>query len=988
MSLLNLKEIESRIRNFWETHKIPQKLTQFDPKKPKFYLLDGPPYVNAEPHVGHIKTTTLKDVWSKFKLMQGFSVWHQPGFDTHGLPIENMVEKELKISSKKEIEKIGVEKFIELCKQKATGNERVWLELYKQLGAWRGYQEPYLTYENYYIESAWWTIKRLHERGLLYQGEKPTYWCTHCQTALAGYEVTDSYANLKDPYIFVKFPIKGKPNEFLLVFTTTPWTLVDNVAIAVHPEADYVKLKVENEFWILAEKRVEKVMELVGKAYEVVEKFKGKELEEIEYEAVLDVPVQKELKNARKVILSIPVLKSKSYKHGVLEKLKELKEEFEEFVNVEEGTGLVHVAPGHGPEDFFVGQHYNLPVLSEVDDEGKFTERAGKLKGLYVKDADRLIIEELKKKNLLAYASYVVHSYPLCWRCKNPLIFRLTKQWFLSIEPIKEQMLKGNEKVRWLPPFGKDRFRNWLKDAVDWCISRQRYWGIPLPIWICEKCGKVEVIGSLKELKAKALESLPEKLDLHKHEVDKIHLKCSKCNSKMKRVKDVLDVWFDSGIAPWASLGYPFKHKEVFERLWPVDLIDESQDQIRGWFYSLMFCGVATFGEVPYKRVAMNGWVLDEKGEKMSKSLGNVVWAQEALEKLGADALRMYYCWEVAPWETQKFSFKTAQEIVRALNIFWNSFNFYLTYAKDFEFTLSNLELEDRWILSRLNSLIKKVTLHLENFEFNKAGRALVEFVTNELSRVYIKKIRDRVWVFSDSKTKSQALTVLFEVFYQLAKLFAPITPFLSEEIYQKLKRFKQLKTSVFEERWPEAKEEFIDLELESQFEKVLKVVEIGYAARQKTGLKLRWPVKEVLVECDAETKKAIQKLKPILKFFLNCKRIGFGKGDETYEVAEEKGIRVWVKKVLDAELKEEAFLREFIRNVQECRKKFGFRVEERIRLQVNAPTSLTKILEKNESLISREVGSGILEFGKSELKNQGKFEFEGQAIEFSFEKL
>jgi len=988
MSLLNLKEIEVRIRNFWEANKIPQKLTKFNPKKPKFYLLDGPPYVNAEPHVGHIKTTTLKDVWSKFKLMQGFSVWHQPGFDTHGLPIENMVEKELKIKSKKEIEEIGIEKFIEVCKKKATGNEKVWLNLYKQLGAWRGYQEPYLTYENYYIESAWWTIKRLHEKGLLYQGEKPTYWCTHCQTALAGYEVTDSYADLKDPYIFVKFPIKGKQNEFLVVFTTTPWTLVDNVAIAVHPDADYVKLKVENEIWILAEKRVEKVMELVGKKYEIVEKFKGKILEGTEYEAVLDVPVQNELKNVRRVILSIPVLKSKSYKHGVLEKLKELKEDFEEFVNVEEGTGLVHVAPGHGPEDFFIGQHYNLPVLSEVDDEGRFTEKAGNLKGLYVKDADKLIIEELEKNNLLAYASYVVHSYPLCWRCKNPLIFRLTKQWFLSVEQIKEQMLEGNEKVRWLPSFGKDRFRNWLKDAVDWCISRQRYWGIPLPIWICEKCGKIEVIGSLKELKEKALEKIPKEIDLHKHEIDKIHLKCNNCNSKMERVKDVLDVWFDSGIAPWASLGYPFKNKELFEKLWPVDLVDESQDQIRGWFYSLMFCAVATFGEVPYKQVAMNGWVLDEKGEKMSKSLGNVVLAQEALEKIGADALRMYYCWEVPPWEIQKFSFKTAQEIIRSLNILWNSFIFFLTYAKDFKFTLSNLELEDRWILSRLNSLIKEVTNYLENFEFNRAGRALIEFVINELSRVYIKKIRDRVWIFSHSSTKSQALSVLFEVFYQLAKLFAPITPFLSEQIYQELKRFKKLKQSVFKERWPEPKEKFINRELEADFEKALKIVEIGYAARQKIGLKLRWPLKEILIECDDETKKVVVKLKEIIKFFLNCKQIEFGKGDETYEFAEEKGIKVWVKKVLDEELKMEAFLREFIRNVQEARKRFGFKVDEKIKLQVVAPEGLLDVLKKNESLIKQEVGAEILEFGKSEFEKTGKFNFENHEIMFSFEKV
>ncbi|MEM0333214.1 MAG: isoleucine--tRNA ligase, partial [Candidatus Aenigmatarchaeota archaeon] len=724
--MMDFKQLEDKIRKFWEEKKIIEKLTDWErnKNKPKFYLLDGPPYVNAEPHVGHVKTRVFKDVWNKYMLMNGHFVWFQPGFDCHGLPIENMVEKQLGLKSKKDIEKFGVDNFIEECRKKARGNEKVWMNLYLKIGDWRGYFKPYMTLENYYIESGWWTIKEMWKKGMLYQGEKPTYWCPHCETSLSGYEVTDSYADVKDPYIYVKFPIKGKEKEYLVIFTTTPWTLVSNVAIVVKGDEYYVKVDYNGEKLIIAEKRLNALEELLKVKFEVKERLLGKELEGLEYEPVLKVKAQEKLNGnskARKVYLSIPVLKSKSYKHGILEKAEKMKEEFFDFVSMEEGSGLVHCAPGHGPEDYYLGQHYDLPAISPIDNEGKFTEDADQFSGIFVKDADKLIIEELEKNGYLLYKGFIVHSYPLCWRCKSPLIFRLTKQWFLSVDEIKEKMIEENEKVRWLPPFGKERFGNWLKDAVDWCISRQRYWGIPLPIWVCEKCGNISVIGSYKELKERSKEKLPEEIDLHKNEVDKIILICDKCNGEMKRVPDILDVWFDSGIAPWASLGYPYRNQEIFKRLWKVDLVDESQDQIRGWFYSLMFTSVAVFGEAPYRSVAMNGWVLDEKGEKMSKSLGNVIWAFDALEKLGADVLRLYFCWENSPWEQQNFSFSSAEIVKRNLLVLWNTLQFFETYAKDFEFTLENLKVEDRWILSRLNSTIKQVRNHIENFEFEKA---------------------------------------------------------------------------------------------------------------------------------------------------------------------------------------------------------------------------------------------------------------------------
>ncbi len=984
----NAEELEKKIRSFWEEKRIPQKLVKFSKRKKKFYLLDGPPYVNAEPHVGHIKTTVLKDVWTKFKLMQGFSCWWQPGFDCHGLPIENMVEKDLGITCKRDIEsKIGIENFIEACRKKAEGNEKVWLETYKKLGAWRGYVEPYFTLENYYIESGWWALKQMHEKGLLYQGEKPTYWCPHCECSLSGYEVTDAYADVKDPYVYVKFPLAGKEKEFIVVATTTPWTLVSNVAIAVKGDEYYVRARVGDEILIISEKRVN-ILKDFGLEYTLEGKFLGKELDGLKYEPVLEVPAQEKLKKdekAHRIILSIPVLKSKSYKHGVLEKAKEMKGEFFDFVNAEEGSGAVHTAPGHGPEDYYVGQHYQLPAVSPVDDEGKFTEDAGKFCGMFVKDADKLVLEELEQKGYLLNASWIVHSYPLCWRCKSPLIYRLTRQWFLSVDEIKEKMLEENERIRWLPEFGREKFRNWLKEATDWCISRQRYWGIPLPIWVCEKCSYFELIGSAEELRKRSVEKLPKSLDLHKHVVDKIELVCPKCSGRMKRVPDILDVWFDSGIAPFASLGYPYKNKELFKALWPVDLIDESQDQIRGWFYSLMFCSVAIFGRSPYEAVAMNGWVLDEKGEKMSKSLGNIITAEDALKRIGADVIRLYYCWEVPAWEIQKFSFKTAEEIRRVMNIFWNCFSFFKTYDTG-EKKRGKLSIEDKWILSKLNSLIKEVTTHLENFEFHLVGRKLVDFVCNDFSRTYIKLIRDRVSVYREDEQKFSALATLKKTLLTLAKLFAPITPFIAESIYQGLAT-----GSVFEESWPKENEKLIDKRLEEEMEVVREVVEASLFARQQAGIKLRWPIKRVvIVSSDKRIKNAIEDCKTVLLSLCNTK--------EVYVVAEEPegdfskverdfGL-VLVDKKLTEDLKEEALIRELIRKVQEMRKEKSFNVKESISLCLKSDEKTEKILEKYAEVLKKEVGASKLEVGKLEGVHRGKLELKEISIDIAFEKV
>jgi isoleucyl-tRNA synthetase len=989
----NPKKLEEEVRSFWEKNRIPKKIQR--KKGKKFYLLDGPPYVNQVAHVGHIKTRAMKDIWVKFKSMQGFNVWLQPGFDCHGLPIENVVEKELGIKSKKDIEVMGVKKFIEACRKKAEGTEEEWLKLYKFLGDWRGWYEPYLTFKNYYIQSAWWTVKNLFEKGMVVEGEKPTYWCPRCQTALAGYEVTDSYAEVKDPYIYVKFPIKGKSNEFIIIATTTPWTLISNVAIAVHPEEYYVRAKVGKEVYILSEKTVEKVLKQLCKLdYEIESKFLGKELEGIKYSPVLDVPVQEKLEkneSAHRIILSIPVLKSKSYKHGVIEKAKEMKEEFFDFVVAGEGSGCVHCAPGHGPEDYYVGQHYNLPSVSPVDDEGKLTNDAGEFRGMFVKDADKKIIEKLKKKKLLLYFDWITHSYPLCWRCKSILIYRLTKQWFFSVDVIKDKMLKENEKVRWLPGFARESFRKWLSDAVDWCISRQRYWGIPLPIWICEKCGKREVVGSVEELKEKAREKLPKNLDLHKHFVDKITLTCKNCNSIMRRVPDIMDVWFDSGIAPWASLGYPFKNKEVFEQIWPCDLVCESQDQIRGWFYSLMFCGVAAFGISPYKAVAMMGWVLDEKGEKMSKSLGNVIWAQEALEKLGADILRLYLCWEVAPWEVQKFSFKTAEEIRRTLNILWNSYSFFTTYCtEDFKPNFSNLLPEDKWLLSRLNSLIEDVTKGYENFEFHKVARMLVDFITNDLSRFYIKLVRDRVWVSKNDESKVSALSALYETLVKISKLLAPITPYISEEIYQNLVLGLDPKSpcSVHLTSWPEVDKAMIDKNLEEGFKVIKKIIDASNSARQLAKMRLRWPIKRlVVITKEKKVQEIVEKFAGILSKACNAKLVLASeeelKGD--FSKAEFDFGFVLVDKERDEEMKKEAMIRELIRKIQDTRKKEGLKVKDLILLFLDS--NANDVLSKYKNILKEETGSKEVIIGKVE-EFKTKFDFENFEVKIGFKKI
>jgi isoleucyl-tRNA synthetase len=1006
------KEIEAVVAEYWKEKRVPERLPEMRKGAKKFYLLDGPPYVNNEMHVGNLKTTVCKDVWSKFKYMQGYDVFLQPGFDCHGLPVEVIVEKELGITSKSDIERMGVEKFDAACLEKVLNNEKKFFELYRAVGAWRGWFDGYFTYKDYFIESAWWTAKQLHERGLLVEGEKPVHWCPHCETALSGYEVSDSYKDLSAPSVYLKFKVKGAENEFLLVWTTTPWTLPANVAVAVHPDEYYVRAMVGSDVLVVAEKRVAAALgEEVGVGYKVVGRLKGSELEGLEYEPLLDVPQQRELgAGARRVVLSIPIMTNKKYKKHVMraetarpggasgekQDLVEA-EEFEEFVAMDAGSGLVHVAPGHGQTDYFLGKHYGLPCVSPVDEHGRFTEKAGEFAGWMVEEANEAILRRLEGEGKLLHAAKFTHRAAVCWRCKTPLIFRLSHQWYLKVDPLKEAILSANESIAWLPEFGRVKFQNWIADREDWCLSQQRYWGIPMPIWVCSKCGAKRVVGSRKELAENALREIDVSRmnDLHRHVVDGVELKCGVCGSVMRRVKDIFTVWFDSGVTPWASLGYPYSNKELFEEMFPVSLVCESQDQVRGWFDSLMLCSMGVFEKPAYKSVALMGWVLDDKGEKMSKSLGNFIYGKDAVAELGADVVRLYYCSGIAPWEVQNFSLKTAKELWRDLSILYNVLSFYEMYfdagLPRVELGKAALRVEDKWLISRLNTVAARVAAHLEEFEFHLAGRALLDFVVDDLSRWYVKLVRDRVAVGVPEGERAVALAVLRRALIDSAKLFAPITPFLAEYVFQRLKSEGDAE-SVHYEKYPSLNELEQDLALEEQMFLAMQVTEAVNSARQEAGIKLRWPVREVVVAGDNRVRVAVERLNGVLRVLNNALSVRAVRELPAGLVARQgRGFAVGIARELDEELLNAALLRELSRAVQDARKKAGLSVRDFIALKVFAGGSVLGFLKGVSSEFAREVGAREIVFVGAEGElgaNRVEAGVAGKRVLASFERV
>lgn len=959
MTEFKTKETEDRIVDFWESKKTYEKVKKMRENKKRFFFFDGPPYATGSIHVGTAFNKVLKDCYLRFLRMQSLNVWDQPGYDTHGVPIENKVEKALGFKTKKDIEKFGIENFIRECRKFATQYIDVMGEQFKNLGVWMDWKNPYLTLNNEYIEGAWFTFKKAFEKGFLYKGNYPVHICPHCETVVAYNEI--EYSKITDTSIYVKFKVKGKPNEYILIWTTTPWTLPSNTGVMAKPNAEYVRVKTDGEVLILAKMLLEQTFGKAGiKNYQILETLTGKQLEGLEYAPPLLglFPFIEKIKNAHRIVLS------------------------DQFVTLEEGTGLVHTAPGHGQEDYKVGMETGLPAISPVRMDGTFNEECGNFSNVFVKDADKLIIQELKNRNLLFLEDKITHDYPLCWRCDSPLLLILVPQWFFKVSEIRDKLIEENKKIKWVPNWAGQRFQNWLESLGDWPISRQRYWGIPLPIWICEKCGSVKVIGSRDELP-----KVPE--DFHRPYIDEIVLKCEKCGGEMKRVPDILDVWFDSGVAPWASVGYPRK-KDVFEKMFPLDFILEGPDQIRGWWNSLIITAVMTFGRASFKSVLFHGFVLDAHGNKMSKSVGNIVSADEVINKYGRDVLRFYYL-SNPPWDDYYFKWEDVDKISKSFVVIKNTFNFVRTYVPKLAKS-GRLNTEDKWLLSRLNTLIDSYTKYFWDYNAYKAAKEIENFILNDFSRWYIKIIRDRVWPEYKGKDKQAALRTLFLTTEALAKLMSPFVPFLSESLYQEfLKPLNGKLESIHMYDLPKADKKMIDKDLEENMEVAKKLFEACAAGRQNANIKLRWPVKQVMiVSREEKVSKSVKQLEEILLSMCNCKSIKVVKEKPKGNFAEvefDSG-SIFVDKDMDEKLLEEAMVREVTREVQDLRKKNGFVIEEKIVLSLNSDEETNKKLKKYEKILAKEVGAKKIQLGKTEGRYKGSLQFGNAKIEIAFDRL
>ncbi len=851
--------VEEWVKEFWSRNNIYRIVKEENSRKSKkFNFIDGPPYPSGDvPHIGTAWNKTLKDIVLRFKRMNGYRVFDKPGYDCHGLPIEVKVEQKLGIRNKKEIEeKLGVEKFIDECKKLVYYNIDSMTHWFRELGVFMDWDNPYLTLRDEYIEAAWWLIKKIDEQGLLDRELRVVYWCPRCSTTLAEYEV--EYHVIEDPSIYVKFPVRGRDNEYLLIWTTTPWTLPANTFIMVHPEETYVKIMVGGEKYILAKPRLEHVVRETGiEEYVVVEEFKGSELVGLEYDHPLEdiIPLQKKLRKYHRVIGST------------------------EFVTMYEGTGLVHGAPGHGFEDYIVARENGIDyIASPIDDEGRFTEEAGKYSGLYVRDANEEIINDLRKHGALLHSSIVEHKYPVCWRCKTPVVMRATPQWIIRVTKLKEKLLEEVNKVEWIPRWGLERMKNMIENLQDWVLSRQRYWGTPLPIWICPEGHRI-VIGSREEL-VKLSGADPK--ELHRPWIDQVKIKCPACGREMHRVPDVIDVWFDSAISFYASKGHPSKLslEDII-----LDFIVEGHDQIRGWFFSLLRAGVLGFNQAPYKTVLIHGFTLDEHGREMHKSLGNYVGTDEAIARVGRDPLRLWVS-QTTVWEDQRFSWKGIDEVRRDLSIAWNTYVFASTYMEldkydpekhSLEEYLEDLRIEDKWILSRINSLVNEVTEALNKYRIHEAARMLRRFIVEDISHWYIRLIRPRVWVEENTRDKLTAYTVLYHVLYKWLLLISPFTPFLAEYVYQEVFRKAEpdLPISIHLNKWPSVEEKYIDRVLEEEMNIVREIYEAGSAARMKAGIKLRQPVKSLIIYSDKpEIISIVEKHGELIKRIVNAKEV------------------------------------------------------------------------------------------------------------------
>ncbi len=1009
---------EKEIMNFWKENDIFKKSIDARQKGEVFTFYDGPPTANGLPHIGHILTRVVKDIIPRYKTMKGYKVLRKAGWDTHGLPVELEIEKNLGISGKPQIEEYGVEPFIKKCKESVFKYESLWEDMSERVGFWADMKNPYVTYHNEYIESVWWALKEIWNKGLLYKGHKIVPYCPRCGTSLSSHEVAQGYKDVKDKSAFAKFLIKGTTNEFLLAWTTTPWTLPSNVALTVNADEEYAKVELNGEKYILADALISKVFGEEEKPV-VLEKFKGSEIKGMEYEPLFD------------------------YAKDTIGNKKAYYVVCDSYVTLTDGTGIVHCAPAFGEDDARVGKENDLPFVQLVNEEGKFKPEVTDWAGVFVKDADIEIIKKLKAENKLLKAENYEHSYPFCWRCDTPLLYYARDTWFIAMSKVRDNLVKNNNTVTWFPENIKQgRFGNFLENVIDWGLSRERYWGTPLPIWECE-CGHKEIVGSIAQLKEMSSDC-PEDIELHKPYIDNVHLNCPKCSKQMQRVSEVIDCWFDSGCMPFAQWHYPFENKEIFDENFPADFISEAIDQTRGWFYTLMAISTVLFDKAPYKNVIVLGHVQDKDGKKMSKSKGNAIEPWDILEKQGADAVRWYFYTNSSPWLPNRFYEEAVNEGQRKfMGTFWNTYAFFVLYANIDKFNPNDYKLEyeklapmDKWILSKLNSLVKFVDEGLNGYKLTETSRAMLEFV-DELSNWYVRRSRERFWGKDMPQDKINAYMTLYTVLTTITKLTAPFTPFIAESVYQNLvvKIEKDAPESVHLCDYPVCNEEFIDKKLEKDMELVLSIVVAGRAGRNTANIKNRQPIGNMYIKSSEELPeiyidiikdelniknvefkqdvssftsysfkpqlrtlgKKYGKLVPSIGNYLKeqdgnklmaelkeNKAIKFNIENEAIELFEEdvlidiaqmegfvsetyKNTTVVLDTKLSEELIEEGFVREIISKIQTMRKEADFEVLDRIEILYKANEKIANIIAKNMENIKEDVLADSLLEGEKE---------------------
>ena len=1002
-SSLNFVDRELSVLDFWKKNKIFEQSASQGEGSFTFY--DGPPTANGKPHIGHVLTRSIKDLIPRFQVMKGKNVLRKAGWDTHGLPVELEVEKLLGIDGKKQIEEYGIGPFVAKCKESVWKYKGEWEQLSDRVAYWADMEHPYVTYDNNYIESEWWALKTIYDKGLLYKGFKIVPYCPRCGTALSSHEVAQGYKDVKEKSAVAKFQLVDQPDTFFLAWTTTPWTLPSNVALCMNAEYDYVTVEQDGTKYILAKDLVEKHFE--EGSYTVVDCHKGSYYEHVQYLPLFNYASPKE----------------KAYYVTN-----------DSYVTLTDGTGIVHIAPAFGEDDANVGRRYNLPLVQLVGEDGKFVEGCGELTGVFCKQADKVILKDLKARGLLFKELMFEHSYPHCWRCDTPLIYYARKSWFVKMTAVKDQLLEVNSTINWIPPtIGSGRMGNFLENVIDWGISRDRYWGTPLPVWVCNKCGKVHVIGSRKELAEKC--GCSEDIELHRPFIDDCKWTCE-CGGTYERTPEVIDCWFDSGSMPYAQFHYPFENKELFQRNFPADFISEAVDQTRGWFYTLIAISTLLFGKAPFKNCIVLGLVGDEHGVKMSKHKGNVVDPWTSFNKQGADAVRWYFYTASSPWLPSRYYDEAVSETQRKfLGTLWNTYAFYVLYADidNFDPSLYRLEdcqltLMDKWILSEVNQLVKNVDKGLTNYEITETSRAIEKF-TDMLSNWYVRRCRERYWGSDWTADKQAAYMTLYTVLDTLIKVSAPFVPFITESIYQNITAncFDDAPRSVHLCSFPVANEDYINSELNEQMEKVLDIVVLGRAARNASNVKNRQPLAQMFVAtkgdlteemvqiitnelnvkklvrvtsadefADYEIKPQLKTLGPKYGKLLGAIRNTFASlGDKAREVVEavqnggtytfvidnndvvvgaddllissknkagysvvsDHGDTVALDVALTAELLEEGTVREIISKIQTMRKECDFVVTDHIIVGYQADEQLAQVFARN----SAEIASGTL---------------------------